>query len=129
MRPRAREGNDTLRAFRGDRLSYAGKDSEVGADRRRRRSHGGETAARSGGQGDAVPRHRCIPSNESDGAEQEPGERHHVLWLFGRYDGVVYAIDTTRRQAQRMPAGKEPPGLTVWPQPGRYSLGHTGNTR
>jgi hypothetical protein len=25
--------------------------------------------------------------------------------------------------------GKEPHGLTVWPQPGRYSLGHTGNLR
>jgi hypothetical protein len=23
----------------------------------------------------------------------------------------------------------EPHGLTVWPQPGRYSLGHTGNMR
>jgi len=27
------------------------------------------------------------------------------------------------------PAGIEPHGLLVWPQPGRYSLGHTGNTR
>ena len=25
--------------------------------------------------------------------------------------------------------GSEPHGLTVWPQPGRYSLGHTGNMR
>jgi hypothetical protein len=25
--------------------------------------------------------------------------------------------------------GTEPHGLTVWPQPGRYSLGHTGNLR
>jgi hypothetical protein len=25
--------------------------------------------------------------------------------------------------------GLEPHGLTVWPQPGRYSLGHTGNMR
>jgi hypothetical protein len=25
--------------------------------------------------------------------------------------------------------GQEPHGLTVWPQPGRYSLGHTGNLR
>jgi len=28
-----------------------------------------------------------------------------------------------------IPVGKEPHGLTVWPQPGRYSLGHTGNMR
>ena len=29
----------------------------------------------------------------------------------------------------KIPVGKEPHGLTVWPQPGRYSLGHTGNMR
>jgi hypothetical protein len=30
---------------------------------------------------------------------------------------------------QKIPVGKEPHGLAVWPQPGRYSLGHTGNMR
>ena len=30
---------------------------------------------------------------------------------------------------QPNPLGAEPHGLTVWPQPGRYSLGHTGNLR
>ena len=29
----------------------------------------------------------------------------------------------------KIKVGKEPHGLTVWPQPGRYSLGHTGNLR
>jgi YVTN family beta-propeller protein len=52
-----------------------------------------------------------------------------VLWLSGRYDNVVYAIDTTTGEVQTIPVGKEPHGLTVWPQPGRYSLGHTGNMR
>jgi len=52
-----------------------------------------------------------------------------VLWLSGRYDNVVYAIDTATGQVQSIPVGKEPHGLTVWPQPGRYSLGHTGNMR
>jgi YVTN family beta-propeller protein len=52
-----------------------------------------------------------------------------VLWLSGRYDNVVYAIDTATGQMTRIPVGKEPHGLTVWPQPGRYSLGHTGNMR
>ncbi len=53
-----------------------------------------------------------------------------VLWLSGRYDNVVYAIDTvTGRVTSVIPVGKEPHGLTVWPQPGRYSLGHTGNMR
>ena len=52
-----------------------------------------------------------------------------VLWLSGRYDNVVYAIDITTGNVTSIPVGKEPHGLTVWPQPGRYSLGHTGNMR
>jgi DNA-binding beta-propeller fold protein YncE len=52
-----------------------------------------------------------------------------VLWLSGRYDDVVYAIDTTSGEVRTIAVGKEPHGLTVWPQPGRYSLGHTGNMR
>jgi YVTN family beta-propeller protein len=52
-----------------------------------------------------------------------------VLWLSGRFDNVVYAIDTGSGEVRTIPAGKEPHGLTVWPQPGRYSLGHTGNMR
>jgi YVTN family beta-propeller protein len=51
------------------------------------------------------------------------------LWLSGRYDNVVYVFDTTNGKVQIIPVGKEPHGLTVWPQPGRYSLGHTGNMR
>ena len=51
------------------------------------------------------------------------------LWLSGRYDNVVYVIDTDDRRGADHPVGKEPHGLTVWPQPGRYSLGHTGNMR
>ena len=34
-----------------------------------------------------------------------------------------------RGEVTKIPVGKEPHGLTVWPQPGRYSLGHTGNMR
>lgn len=53
-----------------------------------------------------------------------------VLWLSGRYDSVVYAIDTTSgRLLARIRVGLQPHGLTVWPQPGRYSLGHTGIMR
>jgi YVTN family beta-propeller protein len=51
------------------------------------------------------------------------------LWLSGRYDDVVYVLDTTTGAVVTIPVGKEPHGLTVWPQPGRYSLGHTGNMR
>jgi YVTN family beta-propeller protein len=51
------------------------------------------------------------------------------LWLAGRYDNVVYAVDTATGDVRKIKVGKEPHGLTVWPQPGRYSLGHTGNMR
>jgi len=52
-----------------------------------------------------------------------------TLWLSGRYDDVVYAIDTTSGAVRSIPVGAEPHGMTIWPQPGRYSLGHTGNMR
>ena len=52
-----------------------------------------------------------------------------TLWLSGRYDHVVYAFDTTTGEAKTIKVGMEPHGLAVWPQPGRYSLGHTGNMR
>jgi len=51
------------------------------------------------------------------------------LWLSGRYDNVVYVFDTSNGDVRKIAVGKEPHGLTVWPQPGRYSLGHTGNMR
>ena len=52
-----------------------------------------------------------------------------TLWLSGRFDDMVYAIDTTTGAVRKIKVGTEPHGLTVWPQPGRYSLGHTGNLR
>jgi DNA-binding beta-propeller fold protein YncE len=53
-----------------------------------------------------------------------------VLWLSGRYNSEVYAISTsTGRLLARIPVGAGPHGLCVWPQPGRYSLGHTGILR
>jgi YVTN family beta-propeller protein len=52
-----------------------------------------------------------------------------LLWLAGRFDDVVYRIDTTSGAVSEIKVGQEPHGLVVWPQPGRYSLGHTGNLR
>ncbi len=50
-----------------------------------------------------------------------------VLWLAGRYNAVVYAFNTrTGRVIAQIPVGNGPHGLCVFPQPGRYSLGHTG---
>ena len=51
------------------------------------------------------------------------------LWLSGRFDNVVYRFDTETGAVDKVKVGREPHGLTVWPQPGRYSLGHTGNLR
>jgi len=53
-----------------------------------------------------------------------------VLWLTGRYNGVLYAISTANgRLLAKIPVGSGPHGACVWPQPGRYSLGHTGILR
>ena len=51
------------------------------------------------------------------------------LWLAARYDDVIYRFDTANGDVAQIKVGAEPHGLTVWPQPGRYSLGHTGNLR
>jgi DNA-binding beta-propeller fold protein YncE len=50
-----------------------------------------------------------------------------VLWLTGRYNGVIYAISTrSGRLIKTIKVGSGPHGAAVFPQPGRYSLGHTG---
>jgi hypothetical protein len=47
-----------------------------------------------------------------------------------RYNGVVYAMSTrSGRLLAKIPVGAGPHGVCVFPQPGRYSLGHTGNFR
>jgi YVTN family beta-propeller protein len=51
------------------------------------------------------------------------------LWLAGRFDDQVYRIDAADGSVTKVKVGAEPHGLTLWPQPGRYSLGHTGNLR
>lgn len=53
-----------------------------------------------------------------------------VMWWSGRYNGVVYAMSTGNgRVLATIPVGAGPHGLCVFPQPGRFSLGHTGNFR
>ncbi len=52
------------------------------------------------------------------------------LWLTGRYTHFVYVFDTRRGTLLRKIAGLAGPhGASVWPQPGRYSLGHTASMR
>ena len=53
-----------------------------------------------------------------------------TVWFSGRYDDEIYALDTeTGALRARIPVGRQPHGVAVWPIPGRYSLGHTGNMR
>ena len=52
------------------------------------------------------------------------------LWISGRYTNEVYVFDTrSGKLTHRIKVGNGPHGLTYFPQPGRYSLGHTGNYR
>jgi YVTN family beta-propeller protein len=49
------------------------------------------------------------------------------FWVSGRYNHEVYVVDTrTGRLLQTIHVGDQPHGLALFPQPGRYSLGHTG---
>jgi YVTN family beta-propeller protein len=53
-----------------------------------------------------------------------------VLWVSGRFDGTVYALSTADGSVlARVPVGKGPHGLLVWPQTGRYSVGSNGMMR
>jgi YVTN family beta-propeller protein len=76
----------------------------------------------------SVVRNWPIPGGGSPDMGNVSADGQH-LWLSGRYDNVVYRIDTQSGAVDKIKVGREPHGLTVWPQPGRYSLGHTGNLR
>ena len=69
--------------------------------------------------------HWPIPGGGSPEMGNVSGDGRY-LWLSGRFDDVVYVFDTTNGEVHKISVGAEPHGLTVWPQPGRYSLGHTG---
>ncbi|MEO6858333.1 MAG: hypothetical protein ABI323_07075 [Solirubrobacteraceae bacterium] len=68
-----------------------------------------------------------LPASPDMGGVSADGK---TLWLSGRYNAVVYAINTqTGRLRAAIPVGLGPHGICVWPQPGSYSLGHTGILR
>ena len=53
-----------------------------------------------------------------------------IFWVSGRYDNAIYAISIADGHLiKKINTDKGPHGLAVWPQPGRYSLGHTGILR
>jgi len=58
-----------------------------------------------------------------------PASANLVVVLNSRDASVTLLDRDTGAEKSVIPVGKEPHGLTVWPQPGRYSLGHTGNMR
>ena len=67
------------------------------------------------------------PSSPDMGGVTADGSQ---LWLSGRYNSEVYVISTVDgHMIKRIKVARGPHGLCVWPQPGRYSLGHTGITR
>lgn len=52
------------------------------------------------------------------------------FWVSARYGDEVYVFDTrSGRLTHRIKVGRGPHGLTYFPQPGRFSLGHTSNYR
>jgi YVTN family beta-propeller protein len=52
------------------------------------------------------------------------------LWLSGRYNSEIYVLNTrSGALIRRVKVNPGPHGLLVWPQPGSFSLGHTGNMR
>jgi DNA-binding beta-propeller fold protein YncE len=78
------------------------------------------------GAQDPVSHLRVLPEPGPDGVSPDG----KVMWWSGRYNGVVYAMSTRNgRLLAKIPVGAGPHGVCVFPQPGRYSLGHTGNFR
>jgi DNA-binding beta-propeller fold protein YncE len=68
-----------------------------------------------------------LPASPDMGGVSADGR---TLWLSGRYNSVVYAINTvTGHLRAAIPVGTGPHGICVWPQPGSHSLGHTGILR
>ena len=112
----------------GTRLYVANRGRHRNDERRRSRPGDGSVSVLDPAT-DTVTATWTIPGGGSPdmGGVSADGSR---LWLSGRYDSEVYVFDTTTGQlAGRIKTSAEPHGLLVWPQPGRYSLGHTGNTR
>ena len=81
----------------------------------------------------SIARNRIVATWSAPGSHPDMGgvsADGRTLWLSGRYDGYVYGWDTrSGKLVARIFVGGKPHGLLVWPQPGRYSLGHTGNLR
>ena len=112
----------------GRYLYVANRGRHMGDEKRRSRPGEGSVSVVDPST-DAVVARWSIPNGGSPdmGGVSADGTK---LWLSGRYDSEVYVFDTaTGTLIKRIPVSPEPHGLAVWPQPGRYNLGHTGNLR
>jgi YVTN family beta-propeller protein len=112
----------------GTRMFISNRGRHMGDERRKSRPGEGSVSVVDPAT-DAVVATWEIPGGGSPdmGGVSADGTR---LWLSGRYDSEVYVFDTaTGELVARIATDPSPHGLAVWPQPGRYSLGHTGNTR
>ena len=110
-------------------LVYVTNRGRVAHDIRRRSRPGDGSVSVIDPKTDTVIAQWAIPDGGSPdmGGVSADGK---TLWLSGRYDAVVYAFDTTTGELRAtIPVPPGPHGLAVFPQPGRYSLGHTGNYR
>jgi DNA-binding beta-propeller fold protein YncE len=112
----------------GTQMYVSNRGRLMGDERRRSRPGDGSVSV-------IDPAHDTVVATWSipDGGSPDMGgvsADGRLLWLSGRYDAEVYAFDTTTGVlAGRIKVPRGPHGLCVFPQPGRYSLGHTGNYR
>jgi DNA-binding beta-propeller fold protein YncE len=68
-----------------------------------------------------------VPAAPDTGGVSATGR---VLWFSAPAADAIYAVSTrTGRVLRKVAVGQSPHGLCVHPQPGRFSLGHTGNYR
>lgn len=114
---------------RDARVVYVANRGRHEDDERRRSREGDGSVSVVDPAADSVLATWGIPGGGSPdmGGVSADGTR---LWLSGRYDAEVYVFDTADGSlVARIPVLPQPHGLAVWPQPGRYSLGHTGNMR
>jgi YVTN family beta-propeller protein len=52
------------------------------------------------------------------------------LWISNRYSGTITVVNAhSGAVIKTIATGINPHGLSYWPQPGQYSLGHNGNMR
>ena len=115
---------------------YPSRDGKIALRRQPRHQQDDRRARRGEGQrvGDRL-RHPQGRADLADPGRRQPRhgqcQRRRQISLADAAASTTWSIASTPRSGavDKVKVGREPHGLTVWPQPGRYSLGHTGNLR